>query len=128
MTREENCTYLLIKSTLAKNNLTNKLPKTMMTVRWVQQLKTLLTVRYTGCLIDVYEKLDNNWHGTLLCGETLNKAVKFMLIREILAHSLMIRINPTHLPHPSKTECMCDSLWVLRHFLPSRFKNQELTD
>lgn len=128
MTKEENCTYQLIRSVLASCGFSGKLPKTMVTVKWVRNLKKTLTARYKGYMIDVYRRIDNKWHSTILFGELLDRAVKLMLIYEISAHSCTIIKDPTNLPPVRSTECiMCDR-WVLNNFLPSRFKNQVLPD
>lgn len=125
MTKEENCIYLLVKSVLAKSeNFHGKLPRTMTTVRWVKNLKEQLTRRYKNFTIDVYNRTDNRWHGTVLCGETLDQAVKYMLIREITAQGYIIINHPCGLPYVSRTDCMNDVEWMLNNYLPSRFKNQ----
>lgn len=124
MTKEENCIYLLVKTIMHGK----KLPKTMTTVRWVRNLKYKLTVRYQGYTIDVLRTCTNNWQPTVLTGELLDRAVNFMLIREISANSLMIRTDPCKLPSVYYTECMREVDWVLRQFLPSRFKNLGFTD
>lgn len=124
MTKEENCTYLLVKTVLASIIGNKKLPKTMTTVRWVQNLKDKLTARYRGYVIDAYNTHTNNWQPTVLIGESLNRAVNFMLTREISAHSFIIKTDPCNLPPVYSTECMRDFDWVLFQFLPSRFKNQ----
>ena len=128
MTKEENCIYLLIRSVLANCGFSGKLPKTMVTVKWVQSLKKRLKDRYTGYMIDVYGRIDNKWHGIILSGETLDRAVKFMLIYEILGYAPIIMEDPTSLPPTYHTECAINGSWVLNNFLPSRFKNQGLTD
>lgn len=128
MTKEENCIYLLVKTVLASITEGKKLPKTMTTVRWVRNLKNKLTVRYCGYSIYVHDIHTNNGQSPVLAGELLDRAVNFMLIREISANGLMIRTDPCKLPSVYYTECMREVDWVLRQFLPSRFKNQGFTD
>lgn len=128
MTKEENCTYQLVRNVLTNSGFYGKLPKTMVTVRWVQNLKKGLESSYRGYPIDVYGRTDNKWQSTILLGESLDRAVKLMLIYEISANACTIMRDPTDLPPVYRTECiMCDR-WVVNHFLPSRFKNQGLTD
>jgi len=105
-----------------------KLPKTMTTVRWVQNLKNKLTVRYSGYTIYVRNAYTNNAQPTILAGELLNRAVNFMLIREISAHGFIIKTDPCKLPSVYSTECMRETDWVLRQLLPNRFKNHGFTD
>ena len=125
MTKEENYLYLLVKNVLAKSeNFHGKLPKTMITVRWVKNLKEQLTRRYKGFMIEVCNRTDNHWYGTILRGETLDQAVKYMLIREITAQGNIIINRPGNLPYVSHTDCMNDVNWMLNNYLPSRFKNQ----
>ena len=121
MTKEENCIYLLIRSVLTNYRFSGKLPNTMVTVKWVQDLKKTLTVRYKGDMINVYGRTDNKWHVTILLGESLDRAVKFMLCYEILAHGSTIIKDPTDLPPTHHTECLMNTRWVLNNFLPSRF-------
>lgn len=123
MTREENSLYLLVKNTIPKGT-NKKLPKTMTTVKWVQNLKKCLTAKYTGYTIDVHNPMNNHWHAVILNGALLDRAVEFMLIREITAHLHIITQNPHMLPHSYDTECMRDVQWVLECLLPSRLKNQ----
>lgn len=128
MTKEENCIYLLIRSVLANCGFSGKLPKTMVTIRWVQSLKKELEANYRGHIIDVYGRTDNKWHAAILSGEPLDRAVKFMLIYEISAHGHIIMKDPTDLPSVYHTDCIVCDGWVVNNFLPSRFKNQGLTD
>lgn len=128
MTKEENCIYLLVKAVLASIMGGKKLPKTMTTVRWVQNLKNKLTVRYSGYTIYVRNAYTNNAQPTILAGELLNRAVNFMLIREISAHGFIIKTDPCKLPSVYSTECMRETDWVLRQLLPNRFKNHGFTD
>ena len=129
MTKEENCIYLLVKNVLAKSeNFHEKLPKTMITVRWVKYLKEQLTRRYRDLAIDVYNRTDKHWHSIVLCGKILDQAVKYMLIREITAQGSKIVSNPDNLPYLSYTDCMNDVEWMLNDYLPSRFKNQGFID
>lgn len=134
MTKEENSLYLLVKQVLTKakyNHSIKKLPKTMTTVRWVKNLKELLTRRYGGFVINVYSRTDNHWSGTVcttLRGKVLNQAVEYMLVREISANINTIVSNPYDLPLPDNTECMERVRWVLDEYLPSRFKLKPLTN
>lgn len=59
-----------------------------------------------------------------ISGMLLDRAIEFMLTREITVHADIITQDPCRLPHPYDTECMRDARWVLEYFLPSRFKNQ----
>jgi hypothetical protein len=121
MTKEENCTYQLIRSALASGGFSGKLPKTIVTVKWVQRLKKALTASYVGCTIEAYNRIDNKWNATVLFGESLDRAVKFMLIREISVHGCIIMRNPIDLPLVHHTECVRDIRWVINSFLPSKF-------
>lgn len=128
MTKEENCIYLLVKDTLREFYNNPKLPKTMTTVKWVCKLKTLLERRYLGCMIDTYSRIDNKFHGIVLVHEMLNQAVRYMLIREILACGPTIISDPTKLPSVYNAETLLDDHWVLCRYLPSKFKNQGFTN
>lgn len=128
MTKEENCIYLLVKDTLREFYDNPKLPKTMVTVRWVCKLKTLLERRYCGCMVDTYGRIDNKSHSVLLTRNALNQAVKYMLIREILAYGPTIVSDPLKLPSIYNAETLLDGHWVLCRYLPSKFKNQGFTD
>lgn len=128
MTKEENCTYQLVRGVLTNCGFYGRLPKTMVTVRWVQSLKKGLEANYRGHIIDVYGRIDNRWHATVLSGKSLDRAVKLMLIYEISAHACTIMRDPTNLPSAYHTECIICDRWVINNFLPSRFKNQGLTD
>lgn len=123
MTKEENCIYLLVKNTIS-NSTNKRLPKTMTTVRWVQNLKKCLIMKYSGHQTNIYGPVNNHWNAVDLNGILLDRAVEFMLIREIIAHTHIITQNPCRLPHPYDTECMREVRWVLECFLPSRFANQ----
>lgn len=128
MTKEENCIYLLVKNTLREFYDNPKLPKTMVTVRWVCKLKTLLERRYCGCVVDTYGRIDNKFHNMLLVREKLDQAVRYLLIREILAYGPTIVTDPTKLPSVTDAETLYDGHWVLCRYLPSKFKNQGFTN
>ena len=124
MTREENYLYQLVKNTIPKGT-SKKLPKTMTTVKWVQNLKKCLTAKYIGYTVDMHNPMNNHWHAVILNGALLDRAVEFMLIHEITARLHIITKDPCRLPHSYDTECMRDRQRVLEYFLPSKLKNQE---
>lgn len=124
MTKEENCIYLLVKNTLCKRYCDQKLPKTMVTIRWLHRLKMSLERSYHGCMIHTHDQIDNKSRNVVLVREALNHAVQWMLIYEIQTYGSTIISDPTKLPNIIDVKTLLGKRDILHFYLPSIFENQ----